>query len=88
MIPAETRYDTHDQELLAIVKAFKHWRRWAHSCLGEVEVYTDHKNLTYFTTTKVLTDKQASRPARLEPVEPPKYIVNLNGLLQLIVFNL
>jgi hypothetical protein len=25
LIPAETRYETHDQELLAIVAAFKQW---------------------------------------------------------------
>src|SRR5215831_345848 len=54
----ETRYDTHDQELLAIVDAFKHWRRYAHSC-SELEVHTDYKNLTFFTTTKVLTGRQA-----------------------------
>ena len=26
MIPAETNYETYDQELLAIVEAFRHWR--------------------------------------------------------------
>lgn len=26
LIPAETGYETHDQELLAIVAAFKQWR--------------------------------------------------------------
>ena len=28
MIPAETRYETHDGELLAIVEAFKTWRHY------------------------------------------------------------
>ena len=28
MIPAECNYDTHDKELLAIVKTFKHWRHY------------------------------------------------------------
>jgi hypothetical protein len=28
MIPAERNYDTHDQELLAIVKSFKQWRHY------------------------------------------------------------
>jgi len=26
--PAEINYDVHDKELLAIVDAFKHWRRY------------------------------------------------------------
>ena len=28
MIPAETRYETHDAKLLAIVEAFKNWRHY------------------------------------------------------------
>ena len=28
MIPAETRYETHDSELLAIVEAFKTWKHY------------------------------------------------------------
>ncbi len=45
MIPAETRYETHDGELLAIVKAFKTWRHYLESCKHEVLVLTDHNNL-------------------------------------------
>ena len=54
----EQRYDVHDLELFAIVLAFKHWRTWAHSC-SDLEVLTDHRNLTRFTTTKELTPRQA-----------------------------
>ncbi len=32
MIPAECNYETHDQELLAIVMAFKHWRHYVEGC--------------------------------------------------------
>jgi len=49
----ETRYNVHDKELAAIVHALKHWRVYALSC-SELTIYTDHKNLTYFTTTKPL----------------------------------
>jgi len=56
--PEETRYEVHDKELLAIVEAIKHWRIYAHSC-SELTVFTDHKNLTRFTTTKELTQRQA-----------------------------
>lgn len=54
---AEERYDVHDKELLAIVEALEHWKIYSHSS-SELEIFTDHKNLTYFTTTKVLNRRQ------------------------------
>ena len=45
MIPAETRYETHDAELLAIVEAFKTWRHYLEGCKHKVLVLTDHNNL-------------------------------------------
>lgn len=53
----EERYDVHDKELLAIVAALEHWRHYAEGC-SELTIYTDHKNLTYFTTTKQLNRRQ------------------------------
>ena len=44
MIPAKTRYKTHDGELLAIVKAFKTWRHYLESCKYNVLVLIDHNN--------------------------------------------
>ncbi len=38
MIPAETQYKTHNQELLAIVEAFKTWRHYLEDCKYEVLV--------------------------------------------------
>jgi len=57
--PAEINYEIHDKELLAIVDAFKHWRRYCEGAAHQVEVYSDHQNLEYFTTTKVLNRRQA-----------------------------
>ena len=57
--PAEINYEIHDKELLAIVDAFKHWRRYCEGATHQVEVYSDHQNLEYFTTTKVLNRRQA-----------------------------
>ena len=45
MIPAETRYETHDGELLAFVEAFKNCRHYLEGCKHEVLVLTDHNNL-------------------------------------------
>ncbi len=58
MIPAETRYKTHNQELLAIVEAFKTWRHYLEGCKHEVFVLTDHNNLRRFTDTKSLSSRQ------------------------------
>ena len=44
-------YDIHDKELLAIVDCLKHWRSYAESS-PSLTIYSDHKNLTSFTTTK------------------------------------
>ena len=57
--PAEINYEIHDQELLAIVDAFKHWRRYCEGATNQVQVFSDHQNLEYFTTTKVLNRRQA-----------------------------
>src|SRR6202000_3240049 len=45
--------------LLAIFTAFKEWRHYL-ECMPEIiQVITDHKNLEYFATTKLLTRRQA-----------------------------
>lgn len=56
--PAELNYDIHDKELLAIVVAFEQWRVYLEGSTYPVQVWTDHKNLIYFTTTKVLNRRQ------------------------------
>ena len=55
--PAEQNYDIHDKELLAIVAALEHWRVYAEGSV-ELTILTDHKNLLYFTTTKMLNRRQ------------------------------
>jgi hypothetical protein len=57
-IAAEKRYSTGDQELLAIVDAFKHWKHYLQGAKHVVQVYTDHANLRNFTTTKELNGRQ------------------------------
>ena len=50
---------SHDKELLAIFKAFKIWQHYLEGPAYPIDVVTDHKNLEYFSTTKVLTQRQA-----------------------------
>lgn len=65
MSPAEINYDIHDKELRAIVSCFKEWSHLLRSCKDTVTVYTDHQNLTYFDSKKVLKPRQARWAANL-----------------------
>src|SRR3984957_11117572 len=55
----ELNYDTHDKELLVIFEAFQKWRHYLEGSGSPVDVVMDHKNLEYFSTTKLLTRRQA-----------------------------
>jgi len=56
---AKLNYDTHDKELLVIFKAFKIWQYYLKNLAYPINIVMDHKNLEYFSTTKVLTQRQA-----------------------------
>jgi hypothetical protein len=60
MEPAQLNYDIHDKEMLAIVKALREWRAELEG-LQEAPfmIYSDHRALVYFMTTKELTSRQA-----------------------------
>ena len=58
MIPAETWYETHDDELLAIVEAFKTWRHYLEGYKHEVIVLTDHNKLRRYMDRKSLSSRQ------------------------------
>jgi len=55
----ELNYDVHNKELLAIFEAFKIWRYYLEGSASPIDVVTDHKNLEYFSTTKILMHQQA-----------------------------
>jgi len=55
----ELNYDVHDKELLVIFEAFKIWQYYLEGSALPIDVVTDHKNLEYFSTTKILTCRQA-----------------------------
>jgi len=58
LTPAERNYDTHDQELLAIVESLKEWRRYLEGNTRSFDLFTDHDNLRYFMKTKTLSRRQ------------------------------
>ena len=51
-------YDMHDKEFIAIFKAFKIWWYYLEGLAYSIDIVTDHENLKYFSTTKVLTWRQ------------------------------
>ena len=51
----ELNYDVHDKELSAIFEVFKWWRHYLEGSVEPIDVVTDHKNLEYFSMTKLLT---------------------------------
>ena len=55
----EIKYEIHDKDLLAIVDSFQEWRHFLEGAQHPVTVYTDHKNLEYFMSAKVLNRRQA-----------------------------
>jgi hypothetical protein len=57
--PAEINYETHDKELLAIVVAVSRWRHYLEGSPHKVKILSDHNNLRYFATSKILNRRQA-----------------------------
>jgi len=57
--PAECNYEIYDKELLAIVRAFEEWRPHLEGSRHPIQVLSDHKNLEYFMSTKLLNRRQA-----------------------------
>jgi transposase InsO family protein len=61
MQQAELNYDIHDKEMLAIILAVAEWRAWLQGLQRDdpFQIYSDHRALEYFMTTKKLTGRQA-----------------------------
>ena len=70
---AELNYNTHDKELLAIFEAFKIWQHYLEGPAYPIDVVIDHKNFEYFSTTKVLTQRQ---------VQWSKYLFQFNLVIR------
>jgi hypothetical protein len=57
--PAECNYEIYDKELMAIIRTLEEWRPELQSVINPIHIPSDHKNLEYFTTTKLLNRWQA-----------------------------
>ncbi|RAL64648.1 hypothetical protein DID88_001681 [Monilinia fructigena] len=59
MIAAELNYEVHDKEMLSIIRSLGHWKSELAGSPHQIRIYTDHKALEYFMTTKALNARQA-----------------------------
>jgi hypothetical protein len=50
----ECNYEIYNKKLMPIVRAFEEWRPELQSVINPIYVLSDHKNLEYFTTMKLL----------------------------------
>jgi len=56
--PPERNYVIYDKELLAIVRALEMWRHYLEGSSHPIEIWSDHKNLEYYATSKQLNCRQ------------------------------
>ncbi len=55
----ERNYQIHDKEMLAIIRALEEWRHFLEGSAEPFEVFTDHRNLSYFREAQKLNRRQA-----------------------------
>lgn len=65
--PAECNYDTHDKELLAVIRCLEAWDSELRSLAHPFRILSDHKNLEAFTKvrSKPLNERQVRWQERL-----------------------
>ena len=59
IISIDTRYKTHNQKLLVIIKVFQTCYHYLKSCKYEIFIFIDYHNLHQFINTKNLSSYQA-----------------------------
>ncbi|QRW18525.1 Retrotransposable element Tf2 protein [Rhizoctonia solani] len=56
---AEQNYDTHDKELLAIIRSLEYWRIFLEGTVHPITVFTDHRNLEYWKESRTFNRRHA-----------------------------
>ena len=56
--PAESNYEIHDKELLAIIRCLEEWDAELRSLARPFIIYSDHRNLQYFMKKQRLNERQ------------------------------
>jgi hypothetical protein len=86
MTATELNNDIQDKEMLASISVFKEWKTYLEGVEHSILVFSDHKNLEYFSTTKVFNRCQVRCAQELggyyfKIVYPPR---NLIGKLDVL----
>ena len=55
IVSAECNYEVYDKEILVIIHSLSYWHAELQGTGSKIQIYTDHKVLEYFMTTKQLT---------------------------------
>lgn len=61
----ERNYHVHDTELLAAIEGLEHWRHYFAYSQFPATILTDHKNLEYFASKRMLSPRQVRYAERL-----------------------
>ncbi|KAF8749992.1 hypothetical protein RHS01_09613 [Rhizoctonia solani] len=56
---AKANYNTHDKELLAIIKALEEWQIFLEATVKPIQVFTDHRNLEYWVQARTFNWRHA-----------------------------
>ena len=56
--PTEKNYQIYDREMLAIIKALKHWHHLLLGAKEPIAILMDHKNLTFWRKSQDLNARQ------------------------------
>ncbi|KAF8751567.1 hypothetical protein RHS01_08148 [Rhizoctonia solani] len=56
---AEQNYNTHDKELLAIIRSFEYWRIFLEGTAHPITVFTNHRNLEYWKESRTFNRRHA-----------------------------
>ncbi|KAF8754250.1 hypothetical protein RHS01_06468 [Rhizoctonia solani] len=56
---AKQNYDTHNKELLAIIRSFEYWRIFLEGTPHPITVFTDHCNLEYWKESRTFNQRHA-----------------------------
>ena len=66
MLQAECNYTIYDKEILSIMLVLREWQQYLLGAKHQVEIWTDHKNLSYFKAPQDLNQRQAQWVTELE----------------------
>lgn len=64
--PTERNYEIYDKEMLAIMTSLDEWRQYLLGAKEIFEIWTDHKNLSYFRKPQKLNRRQARWTTELQ----------------------